>query len=178
MKLEWKKIIGAVAPTLATALGGPLAGMAVKTLSRAVLGREDATEAELDAALANLTPEQSAAMYQADIEFKRELARIDLRRDELVIEDRGSARSRDVAYVTAGQKNTRGDVLAYGAIGTLALFIVLVFFKQIPDDGPTRDILFTLAGGVIALVKDVFGFEFGSSRGSEAKTDMLRETKR
>jgi hypothetical protein len=37
--MDWKKIVGAVAPTLATALGGPLAGMAAAAVSDALLGK-------------------------------------------------------------------------------------------------------------------------------------------
>ena len=36
--MDWKSIIGVVAPTLATALGGPLAGLAVETLGKALGG--------------------------------------------------------------------------------------------------------------------------------------------
>ena len=45
-------IVKTVAPTIATAMGGPLAGMAVRTLSETLLGKPDGTEAELAAAAA------------------------------------------------------------------------------------------------------------------------------
>ena len=44
--VDWKDVIGAVAPTIATALGGPLAGAAVKTLSNVLLGHEKGTESD------------------------------------------------------------------------------------------------------------------------------------
>jgi len=49
--MEWRKIVGAVAPTLATALGGPLAGMAVSAVSDALLGKPNGSEGEIAAAL-------------------------------------------------------------------------------------------------------------------------------
>ena len=174
MKLkELAKGIAGVAPTIATALGGPLAGAAVGALSRALLGHERGTIDDLLPTLTSLTPEQSAALYAADRELRAELARLDVRRDELVIEDRTGARGRDVAYVQGGRRNTRGDVLAYSAVGLLALCILLLFFTGQDLTPVVQNLLSSLIGGLVVIVKDVFGFEFGSSRGSERKTEMM-----
>ncbi len=51
-------LVRTVAPSLASAVGGPLAGMAVRTISDALLGKPDGTEAELAEAAAKATPEQ------------------------------------------------------------------------------------------------------------------------
>jgi hypothetical protein len=51
-----KSVIGAVAPTLGTALGGPMGGMAAKMISE-VLGVPNTPKA-IDKALAEATPEQ------------------------------------------------------------------------------------------------------------------------
>ena len=48
---NWKAIVGTVAPALATALGGPLAGVAVKAIADKVLGKPAATEADVAAAI-------------------------------------------------------------------------------------------------------------------------------
>jgi hypothetical protein len=50
----------------------------------------------------------------------------------------------------------------------------VLLVHSIPE-GPTRDILLILSGALVAIVKDVYGFEFGSSRGSEAKTEQLTQ---
>lgn len=44
---DWKAIVKTVAPALGTALGGPLAGTAVKVLSEALLGHSDGKEEEI-----------------------------------------------------------------------------------------------------------------------------------
>ena len=54
-----KSILGAIAPTLATAIGGPLGGMAMKMVADK-LGLPDASLDALDAAVASATPEQLA----------------------------------------------------------------------------------------------------------------------
>src|SRR5690348_3178185 len=90
-------LIGAVAPTIAKTLGGPLAGMAVGALSKALLGKPDGTHAEIDAALASATPEQLATIRKADQDFEAEMGRqgIDLAR--VNAGDRDSARNREIA---------------------------------------------------------------------------------
>lgn len=73
-----KKIVGHVAPfapVVATALGGPGAGAAVRLLSRKLLGKDNGTESEVEAALANATPEQLLALKQVDLEFERSAER-------------------------------------------------------------------------------------------------------
>ena len=46
---QFGPLLGQVAPTIATALGGPLAGVAVKTLSNVLLGHENGSEDEVKA---------------------------------------------------------------------------------------------------------------------------------
>ena len=45
--MDWKSIVKVVAPTIATGLGGPLAGLATKALSEVLLGKSDGTEDEV-----------------------------------------------------------------------------------------------------------------------------------
>src|SRR5689334_10777965 len=68
-------LVGAVAPTIAKTLGGPLAGLAAGALSKALLGKHDGTTAEVEAALAAATPEQIAAIRKADQDFEAEMGR-------------------------------------------------------------------------------------------------------
>ncbi|NOX95094.1 MAG: hypothetical protein GXP04_08345, partial [Alphaproteobacteria bacterium] len=52
-----KRAIAGVAPTLAHALGGPLAGAAVEQLSRAIFGKPYEDEEKLGATLAKASPQ-------------------------------------------------------------------------------------------------------------------------
>lgn len=63
---DWKKLLGTVAPWLATTLGGPLAGTAVKAITSALGLPGDSTEDQISAALVNATPEQLLALKAAD----------------------------------------------------------------------------------------------------------------
>lgn len=82
MNDTWRKAVGALAPTIATMLGGPFAGAAVGALSKAVLGKEDGTEEELAQAIKTATPDTLARIKEAEAKLKGELAAagVELRR--------------------------------------------------------------------------------------------------
>src|SRR5258708_18189201 len=92
MSFDWKSLLGQVAPVIGTALGGPLAGLAIKTVGDA-LGVQAPTVDTVSAALANATPDQLAAIKKADQDFARQMKELDIKLDELDTSDRASARS-------------------------------------------------------------------------------------
>jgi hypothetical protein len=123
------------------------------------------------------------AKAQAQLELAKmqetgELARMANETETLkeFLADTQSARSRDIAIVQAGRKNYRADILAYMAVGALCSCILLLFVFKVPQE--SRDLLLVVLGALVAIVKDVFGFEFGSSkdsqRNAQAVADMLK----
>lgn len=88
MSFDWKSALGNIAPMLATALGGPLAGGAVAAITKALGLGDDATDAEIAKKLAVADPgtllelkkaEQEFAAHMAELGFKSEadLAKIE-----------------------------------------------------------------------------------------------------
>ena len=71
-------LLGQIAPTIATAIGGPVAGMAVKALSSALGLSPDASTDDVQAALMNATPEQLAAIKKVDADFKVQMKELDI----------------------------------------------------------------------------------------------------
>ena len=65
-----KRAIAGVAPSLATALGGPLAGAAVGQLSRLIFGDESVDEETLSQALEQANPETLLAIKKAEQDWK------------------------------------------------------------------------------------------------------------
>lgn len=59
-------------------------------------------------------------------------------------------------------------VLALLAPIAVVLIAVLLVFVPITDAN-TREMLMMLVGALVVMAKDVYGFEFGSSRGSRDK---------
>ena len=73
--MDWKNTLAAIAPTLATAIGGPLAGGAVKFLSGKLLG-DDANIQDLEKLVTNASPDQLAEIKRLDNQFKLEMEKI------------------------------------------------------------------------------------------------------
>ncbi len=115
-----------------------------------------------------------AADSAAQLAFKQAMGAQAEDLEKAYLADRASARTRDVSLAQAGRRNTRADILAYAAIGGLISLIWVLLVHPIAE-GPARDILLILSGALVAIVKDVYGFEFGSSRGSEAKTEQISQ---
>lgn len=94
MAFDWKKTLATVAPTIATALGGPLAGMAVNVAAKA-LGVEP-NEQAIETAISSGSPELFLKLKEAENGFILELEKLGVERDRIAYQDRDSARKRQV----------------------------------------------------------------------------------
>ena len=174
MSFDWRKLIQGVAPTIARALGGPLAGAATQAVATAILGKPEATEDELSAALAIATPEQIASVKKIDNDFKVKMQELGIDLVKLQYSDLADAR--DMA-IRKPDNTTRN--LAYMAVS--GFFIVLVA-QLIIGAHPTwtidADIQRTLdvtTGVLFAWVLAVKDFYFGSSQGAVASNRTIRK---
>lgn len=167
MAFDWRGLIGTIAPTIATALGGPLAGAATKAISSAVLGKPDGTEDEINKALVNATPDQIAAIQKANQDFQLEMKQKGIDLEALRYKDRDSARDREKTL-----KDNTPKVLAAFAVICFVGIIACVMFGFQPKDA-MRDGFWMLVGAAIATYKDVYGYYFGSSSGSKEKDDTI-----
>jgi hypothetical protein len=159
-------LLGQVAPTLATAMGGPLAGLAVKTLSNVLLGNEEGTEADVAKAMQNATPDQLADIKKIDADFKTRMAELEIDLERISAGDRDSARKREM---TVGDHTPK--ILA-GAI-TLGFFGILfwMFVYGVPKNG--NEALLLMLGALQTAFTGVIAYYFGSSAGSKAKNELL-----
>jgi len=159
-------LIGAVAPTIATALGGPLAGFAVKTLSNVLLGHDGGSQDDVMNALANATPDQLAAVKKIDADFKVQMKSLDIDLDRIAEEDRVSARE-----MQATNKDWIPRALAI--LVTLGFFGIIIYMMihGMPQSG--SEALLLLLGSLGTAWTSVMSFYFGSSSGSQDKTDAL-----
>ena len=159
-------LLGQVAPTLATALGGPMAGLAVKTLSNVLLGHEEGTEDDLGKALSGATPEQLANIKQIDADFKTRMKELDIDLERISAGDRDSARKMQMET-----KDWVPKVLALAI--TIGFFGILVWMlvNGMPPSG--TEALLMMLGALGTAWTGVVNFYYGSSAGSKAKTDAL-----
>lgn len=160
-------LVRTVAPSIASAVGGPLAGMATRAISEALLGKPDGTEQELENAVASATPEQLLALKKAEQEFAVKMRELDIDLERISNADRDSARNREVSL-----RDWTPRVLA-GLI-TVGYFGVLFWMLRfgLPNTGSSEALLVMLGalgtawGGVVA-------YYFGSSAGSKEKTEAM-----
>ena len=169
--MDWKKIVGAVAPTLATALGGPLAGMAAAVVSDALLGKPNGTDAEIATALQAGGPDALLRLKQADQAFAVRMQELGIDLERVHANDRADARGREVK---TGDKATP-RVLAGLIVGG---FLLMVWFVLAGHVGGLKDpvaagLIGTLIGYVSAKADQVVSYYFGSSAGSAEKTALL-----
>lgn len=163
--MDWLK---AIAPTAATLLGGPLAGMAVEAIGSA-LGLSNATKETITEVLQSgtMTAEQTAAIKQADANLKIRLKELDIDMEKVHAGDRDSARKMAAAT---------GDVWTPRIIA-LVVFLVWgvvqyhVFTSVIPDG--MRELVARMLGTLDAVLMAVVYYYYGSSSGSAAKTQAM-----
>src|ERR1700704_1009649 len=92
MSFDWKKLVGSIAPSIATALGGPLAGYAVKEVG-AALGLDNPTENAVSAALQNATPDTLLKVKELDQTFALKMEQMGIDLEKLEFEDTAGARA-------------------------------------------------------------------------------------
>lgn len=126
------------------------------------------------------SPEEALSMLRANAQLAQEFQLAVLRQDgeleRAYLSDRQSARGRDVEVrKLTGGTNTRADVMIVGAVvGLLACLGALMFFRR-EISGEAVGIISTVAGIFGACLRDAFQFEFGSSRGSRDKDELLAQ---
>ena len=88
-----KSFLGGVAPTIASALLGPLGGVAVAGLTK-ILGIDGGTVADVTKAISDgrVTPEQVAEIRKLELQFQQDEKERGFRYAELEFKDRDSAR--------------------------------------------------------------------------------------
>jgi hypothetical protein len=171
-KPDWKKIVGTVAPTLATALGGPLAGVAVKTIADKVLGNAQADESEVAAVISGADPETLMKLKQAEYDFRKAMEELEVERDRLAYGDRASAREREIK---TGDNWTPRIIAAIVIVGW---FTVQWYLLQYLVPQENREIVMRGLGTLDLAVGMVLGYYFGSSAGSREKNQIISKMDR
>jgi len=163
-------LIGSVAPTIATALGGPVAGLAVKAISGALFGHDSATEDDIRTVLANPTGDQLAALKKIDADFAVQMKALDIDLERIAAGDRASARDM--------QKETKDWIpRALAILVTVGFFAILIYMLiyGLPTTG--NEALLLLLGALQTAWGGIVAFYFGSSSGSQQKDKMIYNSK-
>lgn len=92
------------------------------------------------------------------------------------VEDRKSARQREIDVVKSGSKNLTQNILAYAAIVAFFSITGYIISHGLGNMNSEESfIVGNLTGMAAAIAKDIYGYYFGSSKGeSEAKNSLKR----
>jgi hypothetical protein len=165
MDFDWKSIIGSIAPTIATALGGPLAGLGVKAIAGALGLSDGAGEKDVAAAVQNASPDQLLAIQKADQDFAIRMQELGVDLEKIAGADRADARNREIQL-----RDRTPAILAYAV--TVGFFGTLLWMlsKGIPQGS---EALYIMLGSLGTAWSGIIAYFYGSSAGSAAKTAML-----
>jgi len=159
---ELFNILKSFAPTLATAVAGPLGGAAVTALA-SKLGVSDSVDAV-------------AKAIAGDPAAAEKIAELELEYAKLNAQDRDSARKAYAAIATS-ENATKLDklvvpILALGVVGLAFSLIGVLMFVDTPND-QQQLVIFAL-GFITSAAGHVLSFYFGSSQGSKDKTEDMK----
>jgi hypothetical protein len=168
---DWKSLVRTVSPVLGSALGGPLAGAAIKLLADKVLGRPDATEDEVAQALAGgtLTGEQVLAIKQAELSFQLEMTRLEQGSEIAYLQDVQNARARQVET-----KDRMPQAILWTLMALYASQFAAFYLLPLPDDDFLRALILRAYATVEVGLTGAIAYFIGSSRGSKRQGDTVR----
>ena len=147
-----KGILGALAPTLGAAVGGPLGGQAGQILSQ-VLGVPNNPKS-IEQAMSNITAEQMVELKKAEKDFEVQMKQLDVDVYSLEVDDRKDARTKFSGDWTP---TVLGTLSMAGYIGYI--FYITAF--PMPDS--SDDIVMLIIGSLTGIATAVISFYFGSS---------------
>ena len=156
MKGLLTNIIGAVAPTLGTALGGPMGGMAAKMISE-VLGVPNNSKA-INQAMAVATPEQMLQLKKAEQAFEVQMKELEVDVFSLEVEDKQDARGKF-------SKDWTARIMGIAVVGGFMGYIFLVTLQ--PPEQNSEALINLVLGYLGGLASAVISFYFGASNTSK-----------
>ena len=167
--MEWTEVIKSVAPTVATALLGPLGGVAVSALGN-ILGVSEATQDKIAEVVkqAAMTPEQITKLKELELEYKNNEQERGFKYAELAFKDRDSARQANVAGNTQRPLFWMSLVLLTGCIGAEGVVLFSGYPPHIPEMVVGR-----VLGLMDAVTMLVLSYWYGTTNGSAQKTELL-----
>lgn len=162
--MDWLKTL---APLLGTALGGPLGGAAASFIADK-LGIKDATIEAVNEVLnsGKMSADQIASLKLAEIDFQKFLEGNKIELAKLDVEDRSSARAREMAV-----KDWVPGLLAILLTG--GFFGVLAYMLQYGAPVHGGDALLVMLGSLGTGFASVLAYYFGSSASSASKNAII-----
>jgi len=181
VSFDLKTALTSIAPTLATMLGGPLAGTAVTALEAAFGLAPGAGEEGITKVMQSgqMTPDVMASIRAADQKHAEIIGQqgIDLQKlnadhaaamASIDAGDRDSARKREIAV-----RGITTPALAWSVVAASIALGGAVVAGYVTKDPSQATLVGTVIGYVFSEAKQVLAYYFGSSAGSTRKDELL-----
>jgi len=94
---------------------------------------------------------------------------------ELEVQDRDSARKREMTLLAQGKRDWFMWFVGIVGLASFCFSIYVVSYLTIPE--ANRELFINLLGIIEGAVISIFGYYYGSSRGSDQKTDIIKNGK-
>ena len=157
-------LLKGIAPTLATAVAGPLGGAAVSAIANR-LGVSDSVEAVAKAIAGD--PAAAAKLQELELEYaKLDMANTANARDM-------NSKIQESANASWVAKNA-AYILDFAIVSATIIMTWIVFFKGVPVEN--KEIAYMAIGSLITMCGTVLNFHRGSSAGSKSKTEEMMRT--
>ena len=152
MKDKLKSLLGAFAPTLGAAIGGPLGGQAGQIISK-VLGVPNNPKS-IEQAMNNLTAEQMLELKKAEQDFEVQMKELEVDVFALEVQDTQDARGKF-------SKDWTARVMGIATVGGFLGYIFLVTLQ--PPEQNSEALINLVLGYLGGLASAVISFYFGAS---------------
>jgi|TARA_R110000822_G_scaffold89974_1_gene208183 uncharacterized membrane protein YeaQ/YmgE (transglycosylase-associated protein family) len=151
-----KNLIGSMAPTLGSALAGPMGGTAAKMIAD-VLGCETTPKA-IERAISEATPEQLLEVKKVETDFEIQMQKLEVDVFALEVKDVQDARNKF-------SKDWTSRIMALFVVGGFMGYIFLVTIQ--PPEQNSEALINLVLGYLGGLASAIISFYFGSSQNQD-----------
>lgn len=169
--MDWQSTLKSIAPTVATALLGPLGGVAVSAIGN-ILGVTDATQDKIAQTIltGQLTPDQISELKKLELQYQNDEKERGFRYAELAFKDRDSARQANVTGGTQKYLFWLSIILLTSTLGTEGVVLFHGYPPTVSDMVVGR-----VLGLMDAVALMVLTYWYGTSDSSNRKTELLNQ---
>ena len=162
-------ILEQVAPTLASMIGGPFAGMAVTGIEKALGLQPTGDQQAAMQAVAGATPDQLLALKKADNDFAVQMKQLDVDVTKAQLADVASARQMQIA-TREWTPSIIAIVTFFGFFATLGWIAA----GKMPAGTNGSEAFTLLLGSLGTILTQIVAYYFGSSAGSAKKDETIK----
>lgn len=160
---------GAIMPILGKAIQGNIGGalhVAMEALGLPISDNEEKNKKVFNDAKERLTPDQILSLKKAEAEYKAKIKQMDLDLEQILSDDRNSARQREMAL-----KDRTPKIIGYLIMGGFFALLIGLMVFDVPEKN--SQVLNVMLGALGTMVTAVANYYFGSSSGSKSKDEKI-----